>query len=81
MTRVSPDTVIMVVSDHGFHTVRDAFKWSGDHISTDASAVAGLLLTNRPLTTTAPRLIDVAPTVLKHFGLALPAENGGQPLF
>ncbi len=56
-------------------------KWSGDHGSFDYQTTAGILLSNRPLTSSAARIIDIAPTVLKYFGLALPLDLDGKPLF
>lgn len=41
--------------------------WIGDHL-VDAPCVPGIFLSNLPCSTTTPRLIDVAPTVLKAFG-------------
>ena len=79
--RNDPDTLLMVVSDHGFHGVRSDSKWSGDHTGADGSDLAGMLVTNRPLQTPTPQLIDIAPTVLKHFGVPLPAHIEGKPLF
>lgn len=76
-----PQTLVMVLSDHGFHTVRSNSKWSGDHTSAEPGAVRGVLVTNRPLTTTRPRLIDLAPTMLQYFGLPPAAEHIGRPLF
>jgi hypothetical protein len=84
MSRVNVDadgTLIMVVSDHGFHGVRTQSKWSGDHTAADAATVAGLLVSSTPLTAKAPRLIDIAPTVLGYFGLALPGDVVGKTLF
>ena len=77
----APGTLVMVVSDHGFHTVRSASKWSGDHTETNPARVAGLLVSSVPLTTESPRLIDIAPTVLKQLGVAIPADVAGKPLF
>jgi len=56
-------------------------KWSGDHCSFDYRTIPGTLVLNRTVTSEAIRLIDVAPTVLKHFGLAVPKEMDGRPLF
>lgn len=56
-------------------------KWSGDHGGFDYRATAGVLISNRPLATTAPRIIDLAPTVLAFYGLNLPAGLDGQPLY
>jgi predicted AlkP superfamily phosphohydrolase/phosphomutase len=78
--RDDPDTLLMVVSDHGFHTVRSQSKWSGDHTDTEVSELAGMLVTNHPLPTATPRLIDIAPTVLRHLGVPAPAHLQGKPL-
>jgi predicted AlkP superfamily phosphohydrolase/phosphomutase len=56
-------------------------KWSGDHGGFDYLTTAGVLVTNRPIGTTAPRLIDIAPTVLKFFGVAIPGTIDGKALF
>jgi predicted AlkP superfamily phosphohydrolase/phosphomutase len=56
-------------------------KWSGDHGGFDYQTTAGVLLSNKPLGTTAPRIIDIAPTVLKFFGIAVPDTIDGIPLF
>jgi predicted AlkP superfamily phosphohydrolase/phosphomutase len=56
-------------------------RWSGDHSSVDPHAIAGVLITNRRLTQATPRIIDIAPTVLKYFGVALPADLDGRPIF
>jgi predicted AlkP superfamily phosphohydrolase/phosphomutase len=56
-------------------------KWSADHGGYDYAITAGVLVSNRPIRTTAPRIIDVAPTVLKYFGVSIPSDIDGQPLF
>ena len=61
--------------------MRSPFKWSGDHTGEDAESLAGLLVTNVALTGTSPRLIDIAPSVLRHFGLRAPEGVAGTPLF
>lgn len=76
-----PDTLLMVLSDHGFHTVRSPSKWSGDHTSAEAATLSGLLVTSHPLTTPTPHVLDIAPTVLKYFGLPIPSSYSGSPLF
>jgi predicted AlkP superfamily phosphohydrolase/phosphomutase len=55
-------------------------KWSGDHGGYDYATTAGVLLSNRPVLTQAPRIIDIAPTVLQFFGVAIPAGTDGKPL-
>jgi predicted AlkP superfamily phosphohydrolase/phosphomutase len=56
-------------------------KWSGDHGSFDYKTTEGILITNRRTTSDATRIIDIAPTVLKYFGLSIPADLDGKPLF
>jgi predicted AlkP superfamily phosphohydrolase/phosphomutase len=57
-------------------------KWSGDHGSFDYKSTAGTLLANRPIAAgSSARIIDIAPTVLKYFGVPIPSEIDGKPLF
>lgn len=55
-------------------------KWSGDHCSFDAATIPGSLLVSRKLASDDPRIIDIAPTVLKYFGIAIPKDMDGKPL-
>ncbi len=55
-------------------------KWSGDHGSFDYKSTAGILISSRPVADGA-RIIDIAPTVLKYFGVPIPADIDGKPLF
>jgi len=56
-------------------------KWSADHGGYDYATTAGVLIVNRRLTTATPSIMDVAPTVLKYFGLQPPAETDGKAIF
>jgi predicted AlkP superfamily phosphohydrolase/phosphomutase len=56
-------------------------KWSGDHGSFDYKTTPGTLISSRPVPAGATSIIDVAPTVLKYFGLPIPQEIDGKPLF
>jgi hypothetical protein len=56
-------------------------KWSGDHGGYDFATTAGVLLSNRPVGSGAPSIMDIAPTVLKYFGLEAPRDLDGKPLF
>jgi predicted AlkP superfamily phosphohydrolase/phosphomutase len=58
-------------------------KWSGDHGGYDFATTAGVLISNRPITRTesGPSIMDIAPTVLKYFGLPVPGDIDGKPLF
>ena len=65
-------------------TTGDVFRpnlkaWSGDHCI-DASLVPGVLFCNHPVETEAPRLMDIGPTVLEMFGVAVPGYMDGKPL-
>jgi predicted AlkP superfamily phosphohydrolase/phosphomutase len=55
-------------------------KWSGDHGGFDYATTAGVLVSNRPLSTTTARIIDIAPTVLEFFGVPVPTTLDGKPL-
>jgi len=56
-------------------------KWSGDHGGYDFATTAGVLITNRRIERASASIIDIAPTVLKFFGLQIPADIDGKPLF
>jgi predicted AlkP superfamily phosphohydrolase/phosphomutase len=56
-------------------------KWSGDHVSFDRRIVPGVLISSRPIGTSNPRLIDIAPTVLKHFGIPVSEDLEGVPFY
>jgi predicted AlkP superfamily phosphohydrolase/phosphomutase len=56
-------------------------KWSGDHGGYDFATTAGVLITSRPVNTDAPTIMDIAPTVLKYFGLAIPSYIDGKALW
>src|SRR5262249_8634285 len=53
--------------------------WSGDHCI-DPQFVPGVLLSSRPLSTTGPRLEDLAPTILSAFGAPPAAGMTGNVL-
>jgi predicted AlkP superfamily phosphohydrolase/phosphomutase len=56
-------------------------KWSADHGGYDFAITSGILVSGLPINTRAPRIIDLAPTVLKYFGLSVPGDLDGKPLF
>ena len=56
-------------------------KWSGDHGAYDYRTTAGVLVSSRQIERDAARIIDIAPTVLRYFGVAIPQDIDGTPLF
>jgi predicted AlkP superfamily phosphohydrolase/phosphomutase len=59
----------------------NARKWSGDHCGFDYQTIPGLLITNRRVEARDPTVMDIGPTVLKYFGVPIPREMDGKPLF
>ncbi len=55
-------------------------QWSGDHLM-DPELVPGILFTNRPIKAAKPSLLDLAPTVLKEFGVEKDARMKGNSIF
>jgi predicted AlkP superfamily phosphohydrolase/phosphomutase len=56
-------------------------KWSGDHCGFDYQTTSGIFISSVPITATNPRIIDIAPSVLKFFGVTIPATIDGKPVF
>jgi len=56
-------------------------KWSGDHGAFDYKSTEGTLISSRPLDAANARIIDIAPTVLRYFGVPIPSDIDGKPLF
>ncbi len=56
-------------------------KWSGDHGSYDYKQTSGTLISSRPLTGEPLDIMDIAPTVLKYFGLPIPSDVDGKAIF
>ena len=55
-------------------------RWSGTHLI-DPVLVPGILVTNRKVVVEDPTLSDVAPTILREYGITPPVEMTGRPLF
>jgi len=75
--RVSWESAIGELTDQLFHENTKA--WSGDHCI-DPPLVPGVLFCNRRIETEHPRLIDIGPTALAMFGVAVPKHMDGRPL-
>jgi len=75
--RASWDGVTGIVN----HTVFDdnVKSWSGDHCI-DPRLVPGVFFCNRKIDAQSPEIIDIAPTVLKLFGVEVPSYMDGKPL-
>ena len=55
-------------------------KWAADHC-VDPSVVPGMMLSNRGWKAQSPGIWDLAPTILNEFGLTVPGEMTGKPIF
>jgi predicted AlkP superfamily phosphohydrolase/phosphomutase len=55
-------------------------RWSADHCSVDPSLVPGVLFSSRPIESQNPRIIDLAPTVLRRLGIEPAAGMDGRDL-
>jgi predicted AlkP superfamily phosphohydrolase/phosphomutase len=75
--RVSWEAAIGRTTREVFHSNTKA--WSGDHC-VDPSVVPGVLFCNRPIGTENARLVDIGPTVLDLFGVAIPDYMDGKAL-
>jgi len=58
----------------------NAQKWSGDHMSSP-DVIPGILLSNRPVRMEDPALEDVTAGLLSLFGIKIPPEVTGKPIF
>jgi predicted AlkP superfamily phosphohydrolase/phosphomutase len=76
--RVSWDCATGVVAGPLFEDNLKA--WSGDHC-VDPKIVPGVFFCNHAIDRRDPALIDVAPTVLRLFGVDAPPHMDGKPLF
>jgi predicted AlkP superfamily phosphohydrolase/phosphomutase len=76
--RTSWDGATGVVSGPVFEDNTKA--WSGDHCI-DPRLVPGVFFASRKIDRKDPALVDIAPTVLRLFGLEPPAHMDGKPLY
>ncbi len=74
--RASWDSVMGKVTSQIFEDNLKA--WSGDHCI-DPRLVPGVLFSNRKIAEEKPAIVDVAPTMLKLFGVAIPGNLDGKP--
>lgn len=54
--------------------------WSADHCA-DPLEVPGVLFCNKPIAMDSPSLVDIAPSILKEFGLDIPSTMEGKNIF
>jgi predicted AlkP superfamily phosphohydrolase/phosphomutase len=76
--RVSWDGATGVVATPVFED--NVKAWSGDH-GVDPRLVPGVLFCSEKIDADDPALIDIAPTALRLFGVAVPPYVDGKPLF
>jgi predicted AlkP superfamily phosphohydrolase/phosphomutase len=75
--RASWESVIGKVTGRVFE--ENHKSWSGDHCI-DPRLVPGVFFCNRALGVDHPAIVDLAPTVLKLFGVDVPSYMDGKPL-
>lgn len=59
---------------------RNTGKWSGDHCI-DPAHVPGVIFSSHTPLAAQPGLVDLAPTILRYFGITPPAGMAGQDLW
>ncbi len=65
------------------HVIEDNLrKWSADHCTIEPGITSGVVLANRQfnIPEETPSIMDLAPTILTHFGVAVPKEMDGKSL-
>lgn len=75
--RASWDSATGVIGDAVFDD--NVKAWSGDHCIASA-LVPGVLFSNARVADERPHIMDIAPTVLDLFGVAVPPHMEGKPL-
>lgn len=76
--RMSDESATGVVGDAA--VTDNHSKWSGDHCM-DPRLVPGVLFSTVPLTDEPVDLTDIAPSILRYFGVEPPAQMKGQSVF
>jgi len=54
--------------------------WAADHCA-DTLEVPGVVFCNKPIAMDSPSLVDIAPSILKEFGLEIPSAMEGENIF
>jgi predicted AlkP superfamily phosphohydrolase/phosphomutase len=75
--RVSWEAAIGDITDTVFNDNMKA--WSGDHCI-DPRIAAGVMFCNGKVLAGKPRIMDLAPTILRLFGVEVPKQMDGRPL-
>jgi predicted AlkP superfamily phosphohydrolase/phosphomutase len=55
-------------------------KWSGEHASSDAARVPGILFSSKPVKGQNPHIVDMGVTTLGYLGVKAPADYEGKSL-
>ena len=55
-------------------------KWSGDHCASDPSDTQGIFVSNRVISSPAPSILDIAPTVLSLLEIQPISQLDGKPV-
>ncbi|NLF24648.1 MAG: hypothetical protein GX589_03205 [Deltaproteobacteria bacterium] len=76
--RISDESVLGKFPKELFSDRTD--KWAADHCM-DPSVVPGVLLSNKEVACPNPAIWDLAPTIINAFGLKVPKEMDGKPIF
>lgn len=76
--RISDESVLGKFPKDLFSNRTD--KWAADHCM-DSSVVPGVLLSNKKVSAQKPGIWDLGPTIIKAFGLEVPKEMDGKPIF
>ncbi|HZU36570.1 MAG TPA: hypothetical protein VFA18_11705, partial [Gemmataceae bacterium] len=75
--RVAWEAAVGKTTEAMFHD--NVKAWSGDHCI-DPALIPGVLFCNHPVLADHPRLMDIGPTVLQMFGVAVPDYMDGKAL-
>ncbi len=76
--RASWETALGIITDEVLSDNLE--KWSGDHLI-DHELVPGIILTNKKIKSDRPSLYDIAPTILREYGIETNKKMVGKSIF